>query len=240
MGGGPRVTSGEDSKQDYGTPDDFLKPVVERFGPIQFDLAAHQLNTKHERYFAPEWFVEKYDPDPKKKFDGAAVVKSLIKRGALDEEAADAVLRAVTGKTKCEIRVKNHDKKPYALDAFKNSWAELSRKFHTGSNPGLLWLNCEFSEIEPWALRCRSEAELGANVLLLTPAAVGSNWYRDNVAGYADVYELNGRLCFDGKNVFPKDCILSHFYNGATLTKYVWEWRKNKIWHSWASNKGVA
>jgi hypothetical protein len=232
---GPRISSGEDSKQDYGTPDAFLAFVVERFGPIEFDLAAHQLNKKHARYLAPEFFIEKFDPDPGKKFDSAAVVKSLIKRGAIDGEAAEAVLRAVIGKTKCLIKVKNHDTKPYALDAFKQSWSELSRKFATKGLPGLLWLNCEFSDIDPWAERCKQEAERGANILLLTPAAVGSNWYRDHVAGNADVYKLNGRLCFDGKNVFPKDCILSHFHPGLQHTQNVWEWRKNKIWHSWTS-----
>lgn len=235
---GPRVTSGTDSQQDYGTPADFLKSVVERFGPIQFDLAAHKSNKKHERYFAPREFLVKYDPD--KKFDLPAAISSLVRQGALDEEARAIVASEMAKGLKTEIWVPNRDSEAYALGAFFHSWADLSLKFHTGSNPGILWLNCEFDDIEPWARRCRFEAEKGANILLLTPASVGSNWYRDLVAGHADVYELNGRLSFDGKNAYPKDCMLSHFYNGATLNKHVWEWRKNKIWHSWSTTKNFA
>jgi phage N-6-adenine-methyltransferase len=39
------------SKQDYGTPADFMAAVTERFGPIHFDLAAHTRNTKAKRFF---------------------------------------------------------------------------------------------------------------------------------------------------------------------------------------------
>lgn len=48
-----RVSSGKDSKQDYATPPEFIQAVERKFGPIQFDLAAHAGNAKHARYFAP-------------------------------------------------------------------------------------------------------------------------------------------------------------------------------------------
>lgn len=48
-----RVSSGKGSKQNYGTPEDFLfGPVQRRFGKVQFDLAAEPKNTKHKRFFA--------------------------------------------------------------------------------------------------------------------------------------------------------------------------------------------
>lgn len=40
------------SKQDYQTPDDFMRAVVRRWGPISIDLAAHARNTQCERFFS--------------------------------------------------------------------------------------------------------------------------------------------------------------------------------------------
>lgn len=40
------------SKQDYATPPDFMAAVTRRFGPINFDLAAHAENTKHPNFFS--------------------------------------------------------------------------------------------------------------------------------------------------------------------------------------------
>lgn len=234
---GPRVTSGEDSKQDYATPDDFMAAVTQRFGLICFDLAAHRGNNKHERYFAPPEFIVKYDPEDKK-FDTAATIDSLVRRGAHKTEATSLILGAIGRCKKTTIKVPNHDTEAFHMDAFTQSWADISKRFKRLDDPrqnghGLLWLNCEFSDTAPWAERYATESKLGANGLLLTPASIGSNWCRDHVDGQADVYELGGRLCFDGKNVFPKDCILSHFYPGARGDKFFWEWRTNKIWHTW-------
>ena len=47
------------------------------------------------------------------------------------------------------------------------------------------------------------------------------------------MYELSGRLCFDGKNVFPKDCRLSHFWPGATGKACIWDWQRDVIAHEW-------
>ena len=42
------------SKQDYGTPREFLDAIEQRFGATTFDLAAHAENTTHPDYFSPE------------------------------------------------------------------------------------------------------------------------------------------------------------------------------------------
>ena len=39
------------SRQDWGTPPEFLNAFRAEFGPIGFDLAAHAGNAVHERYF---------------------------------------------------------------------------------------------------------------------------------------------------------------------------------------------
>lgn len=91
--------------------------------------------------------------------------------------------------------------------------------------PGLLWLNPPFNNIAPWARKCAEESEgRGAQILLLTPASVGSNWFQDHVHGKAMVYALNPRLSFDGQNPFPKDCILSYFGFGVSGFG-TWRWK---------------
>lgn len=87
---------------------------------------------------------------------------------------------------------------------------------------GLLWLNPPFGNITPWARKCREEADLGARIAFLVPASVGSNWYRDNIHDRQRVIFLNGRICFDGKNGFPKDCMLVLF--GDKPGFEVWTW----------------
>lgn len=82
------------------------------------------------------------------------------------------------------------------------------------------WLNPPYGDIATWA---RKAAESGARVLMLVPAAVGSNWFRDYVHGHARVYALNGRLSFDGKNPYPKDCMLCDYGDEPGLE--IWSWR---------------
>jgi len=48
---GPSVRRGK-SKQDYGTPWEFILAVEGRFGPIVWDLAAHEGNAKHANFYS--------------------------------------------------------------------------------------------------------------------------------------------------------------------------------------------
>lgn len=232
--GGPRVTSGEDSKQDYATPDDFIRAVEARFGPIQFDLAAHSGNKKHRRYLAPSHLVtvgtaEELNLD-------LHTIEILNMNGVYEREATAIAFKKVDKKSKAKIyekRVVNDDKDAFGFDAFKHSWATLSRKFPMpNGTPGLGWLNCEFNDCERWSAKSFTEMQQGANLTLLTPAVV-ANWWRDNCAGKADCYLLSGRLCFDGKNVYPKDCCLSHFSPEARGRMYIWEWKADVVHQLW-------
>lgn len=92
--------------------------------------------------------------------------------------------------------------------------------------PGWLWLNCEFDRIEPWAKKCAIECSMGAKILLLTPASVGSNWFTSFVHPHAYVLALNGRLKFVGHSDFyPKDCILSVYCSGLRGFD-TWNWKQ--------------
>jgi len=235
---GPRVTTGDAGMQDGSTPVEFIKAVEGRWGGITLDLAAHRLNRKHARYFAPKAFkvVLKRDKVHDLDFDGLA--RQLADRGA-DYFNAQLVLdqgRRALGwgaeerrKDRVEVFVENHDKDALALDALRQDWARAMRMM---GMPGLGWLNCEWADVEPWVRKTREEVERGARVLLLTHVAI-ADWARDLVFGQADVSLLSGRLSFDGKNVLPKDCMLSYFHPEQSGKLEVWDWRRSDISHAW-------
>lgn len=89
---------------------------------------------------------------------------------------------------------------------------------------GWLWLNPPFGDIGAFAEKCATESAKGARILMLVPASIGSNWFRDHVLGKAMVFGLNPRMSFDGKNVYPKDlmlCVYAHGMHGFSQ----WRWK---------------
>ncbi len=99
----------------------------------------------------------------------------------------------------------------------------LSRSWH--QIDGLLWLNPEFANIASWAEKCWLEAREGAKILMLTPASVGSEWFRQCVHGNAYVLALNPRLVFKGcTDAYPKDCMISVWGHGIHGFD-VWRWK---------------
>lgn len=102
-------------------------------------------------------------------------------------------------------------------DSFTVDWHNLS--------PGnLLWLNPPFAKIAPWAKKCATEAESGAKIALLVPAAVGSNWFAEHVFGQSLVLLIRPRVKFVGaKDVYPKDLILAVYGCGLTGVD-TWRW----------------
>ncbi len=181
-----RISSGANSKQNYGTPWEFLTPTAKLFGPIVFDLAAEEKNKKHHRYFA----------------------------------------KALKGKCKSKIC------QAVAHDSFAQDWAALTKKYG-----GILWLNPPFKKILRWVLKCLEESRRGANVVMLSSAAVGSDWYLKKVFGVADTIILNGRLTFDDEP-FMRDLMLTHWWPGMTGKMSIWDWRKN-LMHELPSSKLV-
>lgn len=91
---------------------------------------------------------------------------------------------------------------PYGEDALARNWVRR----------GLSWLNPEFGYISPWAEKCASEAALGAQVALLVPASLGSDWYVDHIKDRAMTLILKPRLTFVGhSDQYPKDLMLCMF-----------------------------
>lgn len=103
-------------------------------------------------------------------------------------------------------------------DSLSREWRSLC---------GLKWLNPPFDRIGPWAKKCAQLTtdwrHCGHRILFLTPASVGSNWFRDYVHKKALVLALNGRIQFVGtEDPYPKDCMLSCF--GFQPDFDVWTW----------------
>ena len=145
------------SRQDWATPDDFLRAVENRFGRPNIDLAA-----------GPENAV-------------------------------------------CDLYISAED------DSLSIDWGML----------GLVtaWLNPPYSNIGPWVAKAAASA-WSMRTLVLIPASVGSNWWRDFVHDRAYVCLLNGRLTFKGATqVYPKDCALLVYGRGWEPGYEIWSWK---------------
>jgi len=100
-------------------------------------------------------------------------------------------------------------------DAFKVRWSNY---------PGVLWLNPPFEDIAPWAEMAAAEGSNGARVVMLVPAAVGSNWFADHVHHKALVLAIRPRLSFDGVNPYPKDLMLACYGPWVAPGFDCWRW----------------
>jgi hypothetical protein len=91
--------------------------------------------------------------------------------------------------------------------------------------PGeLLWLNPPFENIAPWARKCADSCDKGAKIAFLVPASIGSEWFAKYVYNKSFVLALRPRLSFDGKNPYPKDCILCIY--GESPGFNLWKWHE--------------
>jgi len=101
------------------------------------------------------------------------------------------------------------------IDSLKQDWSKLD---------GDLWLNPPYANIRPWVEKCATTITgRRRRIFFLVPAAVGSNWFADHVDLEALVLFLNGRISFDGKAPYPKDCILAVY--GVPPEYAVWRWK---------------
>lgn len=104
-----------------------------------------------------------------------------------------------------------------AEDALKQPWRTKGREMG--------WLNPPFASIGPWVEKAWKESRIGARVLVLLPAAVGANWWRDWVDGKCFVLFLNGRLTFVGEaDAYVKDCVLLVYGPDVAPGHAVWSW----------------
>lgn len=95
---------------------------------------------------------------------------------------------------------------------------------------GWNWLNPPFADIRPWVEKAYAEWIIhGAMTLVLLPAGVGSNWFRDFVYEKATLILLNNRIHFVGAEfTYPKDLILVEY--GPRAGCGVGPWGDIHIW----------
>lgn len=102
-----------------------------------------------------------------------------------------------------------------------NSWQVI-----TG---GWAFCNPPYADIRPWVMKAYRESVKGAQVAMLVPASVGSNWWRTWVDGAAYVLFLNGRLAFmpnKPKWLYPKDTAVLLYSKWLQGGYGVWSWRE--------------
>lgn len=91
---------------------------------------------------------------------------------------------------------------------------------------GLHWLNPEFANIAPWAMKCAESRTPKAPITLLAPASIGSNWYWDYCHDQATTLVLHPRLRFVGhKDPYPKDLMLLLYRSspGGRIVRWYWQ-----------------
>lgn len=110
-------------------------------------------------------------------------------------------------------------------DTFTVDWAKRFRGKRC-------WLNPPFGRMEPWAEKCQMEGAFMRDcrsmsmIFLLTPASIGSNWFRHFVDGYARVFALSPRLTFVGHTQsYPRDLILSVYGDNVEPGFECWRWK---------------
>ena len=92
----------------------------------------------------------------------------------------------------------------------------------------LCWCNPPFANIAPWARKWAADAALGARIIALVPASIGSEWFAAHVYRKALVVALRPRLTFEGcSDPYPKDCMLLVYGqrggNGGLFE--AWRWK---------------
>lgn len=90
--------------------------------------------------------------------------------------------------------------------------------------------NPPFAHIEPWVEKAAKESWNGAQVAMLVPASVGSNWWAHWVEPYAYQSFLNGRLAFmpdKPKWLYPKDCAVLLYHPWGFTGHEIWHWRNS-------------
>ena len=89
---------------------------------------------------------------------------------------------------------------------------------------GTLWLNPPFGRPTAWLERC--DPSRRGWTLVLLPASVSTNWFRDHVHGRAFVMPISPRLTFAGESdPFPKDLMLLAFGFGVKGFE-PWQWMR--------------
>lgn len=95
---------------------------------------------------------------------------------------------------------------------------------------GVLWLNPEFGDIEPYAEKCWAQSvQRQGLITMLVPGSIGANWYKRWVLGKAFTLGLSPRIQFVGaEQGYPKDLMLCVYGYGIHGHDF-WRWKGKGI-----------
>lgn len=127
------------------------------------------------------------------------------------------------GSIACDLAAEEKNAK--ALKFYDEQSNSLIQPWSEHYPVGNLWLNPPFRNIHLWAKKCHLESQNRQGlILLLTPASIGTVWFRDFIHQKAMVLGLSPRIIFEGETApFPKDLMLSIFGMGMSGFD-VWRW----------------
>lgn len=103
---------------------------------------------------------------------------------------------------------------------------------YVSSSKWRYWLNPPYSHLEPWFAKCIEQRLLltTGSFLVLVPASVGSDWFHKHVFRSADIYFLDGRICFMRDKPYPKDLMLIRYRAiRYPVSISVWDWKNDKL-----------
>lgn len=90
----------------------------------------------------------------------------------------------------------------------------LVQPWHVTAHLGFAYVNSEYGRALPkWVDKCNQEGEAGAEIIQLTPARPGTQWYRSAKRGSQAICELDKRLTFQGADD-PAPFPSTLFYRG--------------------------
>lgn len=144
-----------------------------------------------------------------------------------------SAVKQLLGITKFSIDLAADEKNTQAAKWYDEAMNSLEQDWEESCRTGWAWLNPPYDNITPWVKKASESKD--AKLVMLVPASVGSNWFRDYVYKKAGIVLLNGRIKFIGhKYVYPKDLMLllySPDFDGTDLTELkVWNWAKNELY----------
>lgn len=94
------------------------------------------------------------------------------------------------------------------------------------AKPGWCYCNPPYADIEPWVAKGWIESQSGANIAMLLPASVGSNWWKTYVHNKGYVLLASPRLTFVGHtSPYPKDLVVVLYTSFGAKGYETWAWK---------------
>lgn len=111
--------------------------------------------------------------------------------------------------------IEKNKKAPNFISPEQDSLNQEWHKYWPYDKSTYFWLNPPFNDCKTWLKKAYKESQKGPIIASLTPASVGSTWYRECVRGKCLSLFLESRMTFEGHNQsFPKDLMLCVWQKG--------------------------